>query len=297
METPKKSKGNQATPKAVNGTDAVESYNSTGNMMVEHIHGGSGMSINIQAKTDVSFLFSGLGNGASGVAGSNFLSDYASIKNGSYAKLMKAYYSENANDSVKTVAKNSKTASTALSSEESKAYTKIQTNTDALKESADALLGKSLFEKKDITTKDENGVENTVKDYDKNAIYDAVSSFVTDYNSVIKAVADTDDSTVSRRVTNLTNETLSNQKNLSRLGISVNLDGTLSLDKETFIKADMSKVKSLFNGNGSYAYQVSAQASLINYAADNAVTKGSAYNVNGVYSSAFNNGNLFNSYF
>ena len=38
------------------------------------------MSINIQAKTNVSYLFSSLGNGASGVAGSNFLADYASIK-------------------------------------------------------------------------------------------------------------------------------------------------------------------------------------------------------------------------
>ena len=261
------------------------------------VQGGTNMSINIQAKTDVSYLFSSLGSGASGVAGSNFLSDYASIKNGSYAKLMKAYYSENASDSVKTVAKNSKAASTALSSEESKAYAKVQTNTDALKESADALLGKSLFEKKDITTKDENGVESTVRDYDKNAIYEAVNNFANDYNSVMKAVTDTDDSTVSRRVTSLTNETVSNQKALNRLGITMNLDGTLSLNKETFMNADMSKAKSLFNGNGSYAYQVSAQASLINYAADNAITKGSSYGVNGAYSSGFSSGNLFNGYF
>ena len=41
------------------------------------------MSITIQAKTDYSFLFSSLGSGAAGVAGSTFLLDYASIKNGS----------------------------------------------------------------------------------------------------------------------------------------------------------------------------------------------------------------------
>lgn len=261
------------------------------------IHGGKGMSINIQAKADVSFLFSSLGSGAAGVANSNFLSDYASIKNGSYAKLMKAYYSESASDSVKTIAKSSKTASKALTSEESKAYAKVQTNSDALKESADALLSRSLFEKKDITTKDENGVETTVKGYDTDAIYKAVNSFVTSYNSVINATGETDDSTVARRVTNMTNETASNQKSLSRIGISVNIDGTLSLDKDTFMKADMSKVKSLFNGNGSYGYQVSAQASLINYAADHAVSKGSSYSVNGSYSSSFSNGNLFNTYF
>lgn len=255
------------------------------------------MSINIQAKADVSFLFSSLGSGASGVAGSNFLSDYASIKNGSYAKLMKAYYSESSSDSVKSVAKKNNMVSRALSSEESKAYAKVQKETDALKEAADALLGKSLFEKKDITTKDENGVENTVQDYDKNAIYKAVNDFVSNYNSVLKAVEDTDNSTVERRVASMTNGTVSHEKSLSRIGISVNVDGTLSLDKDAFMKADMSKVKSLFNGNGSYGYQVSAQASLINYAADHAASRGSAYGVNGSYSSSFNNGNLFNNYF
>lgn len=255
------------------------------------------MSINIQAKADVSYLFSSLGSGAAGVANSNFLSDYASIKNGSYAKLMKAYYSECAGDSVKSVVKSNKTASTAMTSEESRAYAKVQTNSDALKEAADALLSKSLFEKKDITTTDENGAETTVKGYDADAIYKAVNSFVTSYNSVISATGETDNSTVARRVTNMTNETASNQKALSNMGISVNKDGTLSLDKDTFMKADMTKVKSLFNGSGSYGYQVSAQASLINYAADNAISKGSSYSVNGSYSYGFSNGNLFNTYF
>ena len=50
------------------------------------------MSINIQAKTNYSFLFSGLSSSASNALSGNWLADYASIKNGSYAKLMKAYY-------------------------------------------------------------------------------------------------------------------------------------------------------------------------------------------------------------
>ena len=50
------------------------------------------MSINIQAKTNYSFLFSGLSSSASNALSGNWLADYASIKNGSYGKLMKAYY-------------------------------------------------------------------------------------------------------------------------------------------------------------------------------------------------------------
>ena len=257
------------------------------------------MSINIQAKRDVSFLFPSLGSGAASVAGSSFLSDYASIKNGSYAKLMKAYYSETANDSVKSAAGKSVSnrAGAKKTSEETKAYTKVQTASDALKESADALLDKSLFKKKDITTTDEDGNKTTVKDYDTDSIYKAVNSFVKDYNSVINAMDGTKDDTLERRVDYMNSQSSRNKKNLEAVGISINKDGTLAIDKDTFMKSDMTRVKSLFGENGSYGYQVSAQASLINYAADHAANRGSSYTTTGSYASGFKNGNLFNSYF
>ena len=65
------------------------------------------MGITIQTKTDYSFLFSGLSTSNTGsgfgMSGS-WLSDYASIKNGSYGKLMRAYYNETSNDSVSALA-------------------------------------------------------------------------------------------------------------------------------------------------------------------------------------------------
>lgn len=259
------------------------------------------MSINIQAKPDMSWLFSSLGSGAAGTAGSNFLADYASIKNGSYLKLMKAYYGSNTNSSVKSVVNNSasKSKAAAMTSQETKAYNKVQTSTDALKESADALLAagsKSLFNKKDVTTKDENGQETTAKAYDTDAIYSAVNSFVTNYNQVIKATDEVDDNSVARRTANMLNETTSNLKSLLSVGISINSDGTLDLDKDAFMKSNMTTVKSLFSGNGSYAYKISAQSSLINYAADNAVNKGYSYTASGAYGANYNNGNLYNSW-
>ena len=39
------------------------------------------MSASIREKQDISWMLSSLGSGAAGVAGSNFLADYASIKN------------------------------------------------------------------------------------------------------------------------------------------------------------------------------------------------------------------------
>jgi len=265
-------------------------------------NGGIDMSINIQAKRDVSFLFSSLGSGAAGVAGSNFLADYASIKNGSYAKLMKAYYSGSASESVKSAVRDNsstkKAGEVSKSSEESKAYAKVQSSADALKNSADALLAngtKSVFAQKDITTKDENGVETTEKGYDTEAIYKAVNSFVSNYNAVINAADKVDSDAVARRTGNMMNATAGNLKSLLAVGISVNNDGTLDLDKDTFMKSDMSTAKALFNGNGSYGYRVSSQASMIDYAAGREVNNGNLYTAKGYYSTNFSSGNLFNS--
>ncbi|MGN1146106.1 MAG: hypothetical protein ACI4R5_06615, partial [Acetatifactor sp.] len=189
------------------------------------------MSINIQAKQDISYLFSSLGSSTANVASSNFLGEYASIKNGSYAKLMKAYYSKDSSDSVKSLAKDS-AKNKEVTSEEAKALIRVQSTTDALKESADALLvkgSKSVFEKKDITATDDNGVETTTKEYDTDAIYKAVNSFVTSYNQVINALNDVSNSTITNRATNMVNHSIANLKMLNKIGISINADSTLSL--------------------------------------------------------------------
>ena len=255
------------------------------------------MSINIQAKTNYSFLFSGLGSAASNAASGNWLADYASIKNGSYGKLMKAYYGKGNNASqtaASTITKKNTATDTAK-----KALAKVETATDALKESADALLAtgkKDLFAQKDITTKDENGVESTTKGYDTNAIYNAVNSFVKDYNSVMSAVDNVSDFSVNNRTEAMGNATIANSKQLAKIGITLKNDGTLSLDKDTFMKADMATVKNLFQGNGSYGYRVSAQSSMINFAADHASTRTSLYTGTAGAIGTYNAGNLFSSY-
>jgi cell pole-organizing protein PopZ len=265
------------------------------------------MSISIQAKNDYSYLFSSLSTSSSSSSSglSSFLSDYASIKNGSYGKLMKAYYSSSASDEVKSAVSSTSSSSTSstatgsLSKAETKAYTEVQSTSDDLKDSADTLLAtgtKSIFNKKDITTKDENGVESTEKGYDTDAIYSAVSSFVKDYNAVVNAAASVDNTSISNRVTSMENTTSINSKSLGELGITINNDNTLSIDKETFKAADMDKAKSLFSGAGSYAYNVSASASMINYNADYALSKAATYTTNGSYTSAFSTGNLFSYY-
>ena len=251
------------------------------------------MSINIHQKTDVSYLFSGLGSGAAGVAGSNWLSDYASIKNGSYSKLMKAYFKANSSDKTKDAQTTSRTN---VKSTEAQKYTGVQKAADSLKSSAEALMDKKLFAEKDIKTKDENGVETVTKGYDTDAVYTAVSNFVKDYNSVVKATGDLTDKTLGHRMTYLNQLTMNKSKALSEMGVSIQTDGSLKLDKDVFMKADMSKVKALFSNDGAYGYRISAQSSLIKNAAGSAANRG-GYTSRGSYNSNFSSGNLFSSYF
>lgn len=160
----------------------------------------------------------------------------------------------------------------------------MQSTTDKLKDSADALLAtgsQGVFKEDKMTDED----------------YKAVESFVKDYNSVVSAAGKTDSSSINQRTTNMVYASATNSKLLAKVGITITEDNTLSIDKDSFMKADVSTAKSLFQGNGSYGYRVSAQASMINFAADSEAGKAGTYTANGRYGNNYNTGNLLNLYF
>ena len=138
-----------------------------------------GIGINVRnLKPDYSYLFQSMTGGNS--ASLNFLSDYASIKNGSYGKLMKAYYSpgHRSGNEVSSLVEQKNQRTTAAAKDSAKTLSSIESAAEELKKSADTLTAKgskSVFNKVDIETKDENGVTSTTKGYDTNAIYKAVS--------------------------------------------------------------------------------------------------------------------------
>ncbi len=262
-----------------------------------------GISIHVNAKQDYSYLFRNFSAGSSsnGLGNLNFFSDYAAIKNGSYGKLMKAYYAKDDSDGTPTAAISkidSRTTSTAADS--TRTLAAIEKSADKLKESADALISKgadSVFKQKEIVTKDENGVETAKKGYDTDAIYSAVSDFVKDYNSLLENAGNANATNISNKTLSLVNMTKANEKLLSDVGITIDKDNALSIHEETFKKADVSTVKTLFNGSGSYAYRVSAQASLIDFAANTESSRANTYTFNGTYGNTYSTGNIFNSLF
>ena len=209
--------------------------------------------INGYDANSIGSLLSSVGNAtntnnsqSNGLLGIN-LADYASIKNGSYGKLMKSYYAmDEAKDDKKSNSKNDTDDSDAT-------IKSIKNSAKELKESAAGLYAsKSLFEK------DANG------EYDMEAIYEKVSAFIDDYNAALESVGAAETESIAKAGANMVNATTNNIDMLAKLGISVSgIDFTLSIDKEDFMNANMADIKSMFSGVGSFAYQVGAKASRI----------------------------------
>lgn len=222
------------------------------------------------------------------------LAEYASIRSGSYGKLLRSYYSEvlNGGSDTKTTSKTITTTSTSKESTETLA--RVEDTSEDLKESADALLKKgtnSLFEKKSVTDKE----GNITYAYDTDKIYAAVKDFTEKYNSLVAEVEDSGVSGIKSAASSMIRMTKVNEKSLNEIGITIGEDNKLSISEEDFKNADMAQVKSMFNTTGAYGYQMSAQASIIDYHAQNEASKANTYNNSGLYNYNYNSGNIYSS--
>lgn len=244
----------------------------------------SGYASRYNTNMDYSTLF---GGGApyidSGMGGVN-VSDYAMIKNGSYGKLMKAYFAKQ--DADKLPQTGDSTQTLAL----------MRSSADSLKKSAEALGNASLYEKKKFKKKDEEtGEETEAWDYDWDALTKAVKSFVDDYNAVVEQAGNSETKNVLRNAAWMTSITQKSGNLLSEAGITVGKGNKLEFDEDALKKKtalgksgiefdNISALKSLFTGYGSFGSQISQKASAISSAA--ARTKGvdKTYNKRGAYS-------------
>lgn len=232
---------------------------------------------------DYSSLFGGgapyIDNGMGGIN----VSDYAMIKNGSYGKLMKAYYAKQDADKL------------SQSGDSSKTLTLMRSSADSLKKSAEALGDASLYEKKKFRKKDEEtGKEIEAWDYDWDAITKAVKTFVDDYNSVVERAGDSETKNVLRGAAWMTSVTEKAGNLLSKAGITIGKGNKLEFDEETLKKKtagesgalfdSISTLKSLFTGYGSFASQIAQKASAISSAAARTRGVDKTYNKNGAYS-------------
>ncbi|MCR5268814.1 MAG: hypothetical protein K6E16_09890 [Lachnospiraceae bacterium] len=186
----------------------------------------------------------------------NFLSDWASVKNGSMAKLSKAYY-----------AKNSEKAEKADASEIKEA---VQAN-NRLKGDAESLK-KSLGSVKNV---------------------DDLKKFVEDYNNMIKSGADSDNKGVLRNTLSMTQMVAKHKNSLSDLGITIGEDNKLSLDEDTAKEAGAYAYKTLFDGVGTLGDMIASKASGIINSVNAENNKLSNYTQSGTFSNAGVVGNIY----
>ena len=239
--------------------------------------------ISMYDSSSVSTLFSSLGSSkstGSGLFGIN-LSEYASIRSGSYGKLMRSYFSmdstkgtSKSDDSTKNTIEDLATT-TSTSKDSTKTLAAIESDAKELTDSAKALYTRSNNK---VFTKDSGG------SYDTDKIYKAVKRFADDYNSMLDTAGKSSTNRISRSVSSMKNETSYNEKPLKEIGITVDeKTGRLSVDETTFKSADTEKIKNLFNGTGSYAYSVATKAAMTESYAKSEAAKSNTYTKNGTY--------------
>ncbi len=198
-----------------------------------------------------SSLFSTSNTSSSG-SSSNILGDYAAIKNGSYKKLLSAYY-----------AKQESKAATSSSADD-KNVTLMAQDAKELKTAADALRVRgedSLFNKETITTTNAaTGEKTETTDYNYDKIFDAAKSFVESYNSMLKSAGEVSATIVEKKLQFTTNFLQKNADLLKDIGVTVGSDGALSINETDFKKADISDLKTVFNGTNSIADKIAKRA-------------------------------------
>jgi hypothetical protein len=197
-----------------------------------------------------------LGSFASGVTSSSddmtsLSTQFNSLK--SSRKVLQSYY--NGVQSGKYTASSSSTTASGTTSTASSSSSKALADAaGSLSESASTLTNRGT---KSLFRTDSEGA------YDTDAITNAVQSFVDDYNSTRSAVIKSGDSKSIQTAVSMVNGTSANETMLNKVGITINSDNSLSLNTDKFKSADMSDVKSLFNGTDSYAYGVAKQSAQI----------------------------------
>ncbi|MDE6185579.1 MAG: hypothetical protein K2G39_09160, partial [Lachnospiraceae bacterium] len=145
-----------------------------------------GIPINVGSSQNYSYLFQGLSSSSGGMGNLNFLSDYASIKNGSYGKLLKTYYGTNQNSSTTGSSKKYSSSNVLekileekknpkVSKDVQKSNANLTTGLSSLKSSVSALQSDKTY------TDSENGQSAADK------VVSAMKAFVSDYNNVVSA--------------------------------------------------------------------------------------------------------------
>ncbi len=231
-----------------------------------------GVKINVDSGQDYSYLFQNLSG--SGMGNLNFLSDYASIKNGSYGKLMKAYYGMG--QASNTLSDGTKRSSYNILEKLEQEKRNPKVSKDVQEANSSLTSGLSTLKKSLATLQD--GDTYTSTDNGQSAadkVVSAVKTFVSDYNKVVTAAKGSTLTSQTAYVANMMSATSANADQLAQIGVRVTAKGTLEVNESALKAADISTVQQMFSSEDvmSYGSRLASRVQFANTASTSSANK------------------------
>ena len=127
-----------------------------------------------------------------------------------------------------------------------------------------------------------------------NKAYAAVKDFADKYNTLMEEGSESDSKSIKRTAEGMVDLMKDYKESLNEIGITIDKDNKLVVDKDAFMKSSMDKVQDLFRGNNSLSYLTSMRAITISNTAYSESNKSNLYTGNGSYT-APSTGDMFNS--
>lgn len=224
---------------------------------------------NNNSNNGISSLFSSLSAGNSSFNSLNGIniSDYASIKNGSYYKVMKKYYSEGG-----------------ASSADSKSAVDAYLKKNQLITDSSSSLSTTINDLRDMSYTEEN----------RDDLVKKIEEFAKDYNSMIDGAGDSDSKFILQKASWLTNITKEYSETLENIGIEVGSNNKLTVNTDALKEADLNDLKGVFGANVSnFSNKVLYKAEQIYSLSKTYGTSATAYTSSGAYNRTYTAENSF----
>lgn len=164
-------------------------------------------------------------------------------------------------------------------------------NYEKLEKLSDELLNKIV----EFLDEDDNSIfgklnSNENFDENKNNLYDSVESLVESYNKTSKQIKSAGGTLNSYYSKMLKEAVTDSEKELEAIGISVNSDGTLSLNKDKLKSSDIDSIKKVLGGSETFLVKTAIVVSGVSKNANaNVASASNQYNSSGSTYAASNN--------
>ena len=144
-------------------------------------------------------------------------------------------------------------------------------NAASLKTDIETMMSADLFKK----IQDKDGAR-----YDIDKIFSAAKNFVNDYNALLNQTRFSANSGVMSNTAQIMNKTAQQKGALAEFGISLDTNGRLSINEDTFKASDMEQMQKFFK---TYGASIASNVSLVNYYMTTQADASNGYTATGAY--------------